>query len=115
MHRAADVYSRMMLSKASLHQCPSCDQVDPRQLLRASKCSLLGLQVVHPIPSLDLLIKLVVQASQENASELERELELRRAELTRVTTVASRALHREASAIKEDGTVPFNQYKEEVR
>lgn len=46
--------------------------------------------------------------------ELAREAELRKAELTRVMAVASRAVHREASSIKEDGTVPFAQHKEEV-
>ena len=56
----------------------------------------------------------LVQAAEENVAELSRELELRKGELTRVTAVASRAVHREANSIKEDGTVPFNQHKEEA-
>ena len=42
-------------------------------------------------------------------------MELQRTELTRVSYVASKAAAREAAALKEEGTVPFSQYKDEVR
>ena len=57
----------------------------------------------------------VLQAKEETAAELGRELELQRTELTRVSYVASKAAAREAAALKEEGTVPFSQYKDEVR
>ena len=57
----------------------------------------------------------LVQGSQENAMEISRELELQKTQLVRATNVASRAAAREAASLKEDGTVPFLMYKEEVR
>lgn len=54
------------------------------------------------------------QASEENASDLDRELTLRKQELSRVGKVASRAAHREATTIKEDGMIEFHLHKEEV-
>lgn len=55
------------------------------------------------------------QAKEEAAADLAREFELQRTELTRVGYVASKAAVREAAALKEEGTVPFSQHKDEVR
>ena len=56
----------------------------------------------------------MLQAKEETLAELGWELDLQRTELTRVSYVASKAAVREAAALKEEGTVPFSQYKDEV-
>lgn len=48
------------------------------------------------------------------ASEISKELELKKTELTRVSYVASRATVRELGSLKEEGTVPYVQHKDEV-
>ena len=58
---------------------------------------------------------MLLQASEENAGELSRELDLRKDELTRVSRVAGRAVNREIQGgIKDDGVVPFGMHRNEV-
>lgn len=58
--------------------------------------------------------RLVMQGMEEQAAGLRKELELQRVELIRVSYAASKAAVREVHGLKEEGTVPFAQYKDEV-
>lgn len=56
-----------------------------------------------------------MQVIQQHMSELNKEMDMKRTELARVSSVASRALNREVGSLKEEGTVPFAMHKDEVR